>query len=190
MAKYNIGGIKIPTLTYPRLLRYTEIYITTDFLDDYVEVLGLDSNWPIGVQVEEAKKEAAVYRAQIYVDSLNYQGAQYWSDQYLQWPRYPVTDKSGYVVRAEETPYDIFNAVAEGAFQEYKSPGVLQPIQTVDDIYPLQSSEVAAGSVSSKKSYDTSNKRPVTNTERLKRLQDYLRQWRVSTGTFVKLSRT
>ena len=185
----NIGGTKIPGLTYPVLDRSSENYIDVDFLEDYVIILSLDSSWIPGSDLEA--KGSAVLRSQIYIESLYYQGSKFWVYQVLQWPRDGVLDKNGWAIDAEQTPYDIFNAVAEGAFNEYKTPGILQPNQTRQDSTPLKRSKVVAGSVESEEEWDTSKVRSsVESVDTLTRLTGYLSHWITSYGVSIPLIRT
>jgi hypothetical protein len=191
----SIGGIKIPELTYPVLTSSSIFYIDTGFLEDYVEIMGLDSTFP-AAGVSDAEKQSAVYRAQVYIESLVFQGGKTEPyNQILQFPRYAIYDNDGVLIDSDQTPYDIFNAVAEGAYLEYNSIGVLQPQIVPTNLAPISNEEVSAGSVSTKTSYDTSKmSQEVSHKlggDLYTRLVNYLENWLGVTGTtFMKVART
>lgn len=191
----NIGGTKIPELTYPVLTIASTYYIDTGFLEDYVEIMGIDSDFP-AAGLSDGEKQSAVYRAQVYIESLIYQGVKAEPyDQVLQFPRYDLYDNNGVAVDSDQTPYDIFNAVAEGAYLEYESVGVLQPQIVPVNLTPITSKEVSAGSVGAKTSYDTSQIAPILRNkigaDFYTRLMGYLDNWIESTGGVVfKIART
>jgi len=176
----NIGGVKIPEMIYPTITAISTVYIDTDFLENYVDVLGIDSAFP-AAGTNDIEKQSAVYRAQVYIESLVYQGHKYDTDQILQWPRSEVFDRNGFMVDSDQVPYDIFNACAEAAYLEYNTIGVLQPQIVPENLTPKTSEEVRAGSVGVKTSYDTSqlSQKVVGKIggDLFMRLQGYLGQW-------------
>jgi hypothetical protein len=190
----NIGGIKIPELTYPVLIPSMTYYIDTGFLEDYVEIMGLDTDFP-APGLEDIAKQSAVYRSQIYLESLLFVG--YKTQPYvqvLQWPRDGVYDKDTVLVDSDQTPYDIFNAIAEGAFLEYGTVGALQPKIDPIGLSLISSEEVSAGSVGVKTSYDTSQIAPAVRNmigaDFYTRLASYLGNWLGDmSGTFVRIAR-
>lgn len=190
----NIGGTKIPELTYPVLTSSSTYYIDTGFLEDYVEIMGIDSDFP-AAGLSDGEKQSAVYRAQVYVESLLFCGSK--AEPYgqtLQFPRVGMYDMNGVLVDSDQTPYDIFNAIAEGAYLEYESVGVLQPQIVPANLTPITSKEVNAGSVGSKTSYDTSQIAPTLRNkigaDFYTRLMGYLDNWLDNNnGTVIRLAR-
>jgi hypothetical protein len=81
-----------------------------------------------------AKKEAALRRAALFMDSLPWKGHRtFGRNQGLAWPRKDVTDGEGQEISEGEIPEEIKDAQHIFARAEFQNPGILAPTITLTD---------------------------------------------------------
>lgn len=114
-------------------------YVSLDYVETYCEDRGL-TTWMNSS--DDDSKEQAILRAMDYIDSLPFKGVKEDYDNPLQWPRSDMYDEEGYALEDYEIPAKLMRAVAQAAYEEFVSPGVLQPNQTKDDFAVLKKIDV------------------------------------------------
>lgn len=103
-----------------------ELYVTTENADDYHELRGV-ATW---AAADDADKLTALYRAQTWLDSLEYYGSRTDADQEEAWPRKDAVDRiDKRDIPDDEIPFKVKRALYEAALVELINPGNLQPEQ-------------------------------------------------------------
>ena len=98
-------------------------YISLDYADTYCEDMGYTA-W---ASCTETEREAAILRAMRYIEGLSWKGIKYDYDDALKWPRSGVYDEDGYAIDYDEIPTAVKKALAQAAYEESQSSGVLLP---------------------------------------------------------------
>lgn len=75
----------------------------------------------------DAAKEAAILRAMVFLDAMNWHGYAANAGQALQWPRACMEDRNGRAIASNVIPSPVVHALAELALRELASPGATLP---------------------------------------------------------------
>lgn len=129
-------------------------YVTVADVDQYAADFG------VAWSGTEPEKEAAIRRAEAYLDGLNWKGRKTAGRaQDSAWPRTGAYDSDGFEIDAEEIPQEIQRATAVLAVVELAAPNTLTPQITLAQI--AQSETVGPISVSYRAGSGVSDARPV-----------------------------
>ena len=132
-------------------------YVTVADVDQYAADFG--AAWA----GDEADKEAAIRRAEAYLDGLNWKGRKTAGRaQDSAWPRTGAYDSDGFEIDAEEIPQEIQRAAAVLAVVELANPGGLTPQITPAQI--AQSETVGPISVSYRQGGGAMDARPIVTS--------------------------
>lgn len=99
-------------------------YVDVDDVDTYCALMNY-TTWTEAddTPTETAKKESAIYRSMQFFESLSYLGSKTAYDNPLSFPREYIYMETGDEFPDDEIPLVLKNAVCEGAYLEYVTPG-------------------------------------------------------------------
>lgn len=135
---------------------YTTVSGITSYATDY----GL-TDWT-DTSVTDTIREQAVFKSMRYLESLPWKGIKSVQGQNLEWPRYNVYDRNGYLIEDTDIPQAVINAQCEIAVLMLPGSDVdLQPTFTKDD-YLIENA--VYGAVTEKWDPNGSTRRPNNTT--------------------------
>lgn len=131
-------------------LANADSYLSVADADTYHSNLG-NTSWGA---LSTPNKELALRKATKYLDHryfYRWRGARSYRQQGLDWPRYQVIDRDGYLLDFDELPQALKNATAEAAL--IASSEDLEPDVAADDSGSLSSEMVKVGPVEISQAY-------------------------------------
>ena len=119
---HSDDGLVTPVLSELSFSYVQESYIGITYADRYCVKMG-HSEW--ANLTDDAKREA-ILRAMQYIESRTFKGEKASAVQDLQFPRANII-YNGYELGSSDIPENLKKAVAEAAYLESQTPGILQP---------------------------------------------------------------
>ncbi len=97
-------------------------YANVETVSSYCTDMGY-STW---ASASTDDQESAILRAMSYIEAQNWKGVKKSNNNPLEWPRYNVLDRNGYIVSSEVVPTNVVKALSEAAYRESVSAGTMQ----------------------------------------------------------------
>ena len=119
---HSSSGIATPVLSEISFGYIQESYVGLSYINRYCAKMGYTA-WD---SITDTAKREAILRAMNYIESRCFKGIKYSEDQDLQFPRSGVIYQ-GYELAIDMIPDKLKRAVAEAAYLESQTAGVLQP---------------------------------------------------------------
>ena len=98
--------------------------------NSYDSIINIDSycadrNYTSWLALINADKDAAVLRMMTYLETRIWEGVRVSDTQELSWPRVGVYMPGGFLIEDDEIPKNLKSALAEGAYKESVTPGIM-----------------------------------------------------------------